>query len=60
MPLLGIVRATREATQLRPGVPPAHILEHGGDQCLVAEVLVADVTEDADPHGRFWASAMMV
>jgi hypothetical protein len=60
MSLLGIVRATREAPQLRLGVALTHVLEHCGDQGLVAEVLVADVTEDADPHGRFWASAMSV
>ena len=60
MPLLGILRVRREGAQLRLGAAAAHVLEDGGDQRLVAQVLVADMTEDADPHGSFCASATNV
>jgi len=60
MPLHGVVRLPREAAQLRVGIPATHVLEDGSDERLVAEVLVADVAEDADPHGSFCASATRV
>ncbi|PYO84807.1 MAG: hypothetical protein DMD65_02265 [Gemmatimonadetes bacterium] len=60
MPLLGILGASGEGAQLHVGIAASHILDDGGDQRLVAEVLVADVTEDADPHGSFCASASRV
>jgi hypothetical protein len=31
MPLLGVVGASRESAQLRPGVAATHILDDGGD-----------------------------
>ena len=60
MPLLGIVRVNREAAELRLWVATTHILDDRGDQRLVTEVLVADVTEDADLHGSLCASATRV
>ena len=60
MPLLGIQRVNREAAELRLWVAAPHILDDRGDQRLVAEVVVAHVTEDADLHGTFRASATRV
>ena len=60
MTLACVAGPSGEPDHLRVRIASAYVLDHGTKQGLVTEILVPDMPEDADPHGRFWATAIKV
>ena len=60
MTLTCVAGSPGESDDLRFRIASADVLDDGADQRFITQVLVPDMTKDADPHGSFWASAIRV